>query len=277
MFSKRIVLLLTAIVLLITISLHAESVFIKNGQIYEGKIVKENDSAVVIVLKDRTEIKIPRSNIIRITLSSNYKKLQYLKKMDGDAIEIYLVDEDAESYTYRTELESPDEYRILKDDVDGITKKPTAADDWDVQPENADSEKSGEAGGYSISAGGGIPYGIAGLQYSYYFKIIPEFSIAPYAATGVVYPFIKSGFVPFSFGTMFAYGTRHRLFADFTFCFYQDSQSEDRRIFSGAAGYEFCPDGGFIVRIAAGPCYELHDGKGRLFPVLPSAGVGFKF
>lgn len=277
--NRKRVIFSTAILitLLIVVPSFAESVFIKNGQIYEGRIVKENDSAVVIVLKDRTEMKIPRSNIIRITPNSNYKKMQYLKKMDGDVVEIYLVDEDAESYTYRTELDSPDEHRIAKDDVDGITKKRTGTEDADVQPENADSEKSGETGGYSLSAGGGIPYGIAGLQYSYYFKIIPDFSIAPYVGTGVIYPVFKSGFVPFSFGSMFTYGTRHRAFADFTYSFYQDSNSEDRRLFSGAAGYEFCSDGGLVFRVSAGPAYEIHGREGRLFPVLPAVGIGFKF
>lgn len=110
------------VLIFISTTAFAESVFLKDGTIYEGKIVKEDDNSVVLLSSDKTEIKIQRSNIIRVIFHKNYRNKQYLHKMNGDVIEMYLVDEDSNNYTYRTDLTSPDEVSISKNDVDGITK-----------------------------------------------------------------------------------------------------------------------------------------------------------
>jgi len=113
-----------AAVLLLSSSLYAESVFLKDGSIVEGKIVKETDDKV-IMKSIATDVN--RSDIIRTVYHNNYKTKKYITKTDGTVFEVYIVDEDRTSYTCRTKLESKKEIKILKDDVESISKKRVVA------------------------------------------------------------------------------------------------------------------------------------------------------
>jgi hypothetical protein len=104
-----------------------ESVFLKDGNILEGKISKENDKKITIILTADETREVDRKDIIRTVYHSNYKDKKYLTKMDGTVLEVYIVDEDKAGYTYRLNLDSADEIRIAKDDVDGISKRKVAA------------------------------------------------------------------------------------------------------------------------------------------------------
>jgi hypothetical protein len=120
---KRISVILLFIFLLLPCSLSAESVFLKNGDIIEGMILKETGSSIEINMSDKNTRKIARSDVIRILYHGNYKNRKYLTKTDGTVIEVYIVDEDAKGYTYRISLNSPLEKYISKDDVDSISRK----------------------------------------------------------------------------------------------------------------------------------------------------------
>lgn len=123
---KRLSVIISVVFLLIlsfiTFSF-GESVFLKDGNILEGKITKENDKKITIVLAEEETREIERKDIIRTVYHSNYKDKRYLTKMDGTVLEVYIVDEDKTGYTYRLKLDSADEIRIAKDDVDGISKR----------------------------------------------------------------------------------------------------------------------------------------------------------
>jgi len=110
-------------ILILTGSAFAESIFLKDGSIVEGKVIKETDAELQVELTDGTNRNFFRKDIIRTIYHDTYKNLKYLNKMDGSVITVYLVDEDKTSYTYRLKLDSPDEVRISKDDVDSISKK----------------------------------------------------------------------------------------------------------------------------------------------------------
>ena len=280
LFKKSVLIIAFIVISAYFIPLAAESVFVKSGVIYEGKVVRENDNQVVLVLKDSTEIKIPRNNIIRILLHNNYKKKQYLNKLNGDVIEIYLVDEDQDSYTYRTDLYSSEEYRISKDDVDGITKKRRSV----IQEKAAQDKKTGKekqvktdngtskAGtdGYALIAGAGFPYGLFGLQGAYYWQLNNSTSLAPYFGPGVVVPAMGGGTVPLSLGSMLIYGERHRFFVDLT-CVCVIGEAVGGSL---SAGYEFCSNSGIIFRISAGAAFI---GDSWCPYPLPAIGVGYKF
>lgn len=128
--QKRLSVMLPAILLLLfslnTLSF-GESVFLKDGNILEGKISKENDKKITITLSEDETREIDRKDIIRTVYHGNYKDKRYLTKMDGTVIEVYIVDEDKAGYTYRVKLDSPDEVRIAKDEVDGISKRKVVA------------------------------------------------------------------------------------------------------------------------------------------------------
>lgn len=130
MRQKRLFIMLPAILLLLfslsTLSF-GESVFLKDGNILEGKISKENDKKITITLLTDETREIERKDIIRTIYHSNYKDKKYLTKMDGTVLEVYIVDEDKTVYFYRLKLDSPDEVRIAKDEVDGISKRKVVA------------------------------------------------------------------------------------------------------------------------------------------------------
>jgi hypothetical protein len=115
------------VIFLLILSLNSlsfgESVFLKDGNILEGKISNENDKKITITFSADETREIERKDIIRTVYHNNYKDKRYLTKMDGTVLEVYIVDEDKTGYIYRLKLDSPDEVRIAKDDVDGISKR----------------------------------------------------------------------------------------------------------------------------------------------------------
>ncbi|MEW6528044.1 MAG: hypothetical protein AB1444_15415 [Spirochaetota bacterium] len=102
----------------------AESIFLKDGSIIEGDIVKETDKAMDVKLPEGKKITIQRKDILRTLVSTSYKTKMYIMKNDKTVLSVYIVEEDNESYTYRTELLSAEEYKINKDDVLFVSKIP---------------------------------------------------------------------------------------------------------------------------------------------------------
>ena len=101
---------------------YAESVFLKDGSIVQGKVISENSKSLKLACTDESKREVFRSNILRVLYHDEYKFKRYLNKVDGSVLEVYIVDEDKNSYTYRTDLYSPKETKILKDRVDSISK-----------------------------------------------------------------------------------------------------------------------------------------------------------
>jgi hypothetical protein len=117
----------TAMLLCMCISctVYAESVFLKDGSIIEGNILKETKTTTEIITSDKTSKTVPRSEILRILYHNNYKNRCYLTRTDGSVVAVYIVDEDSGSYVYRTELSSRKEMRILKNEVVSVSKRKT--------------------------------------------------------------------------------------------------------------------------------------------------------
>ncbi len=95
-------------------SAFAESVFLKDGSIIEGDIVKETDKATTVKTKEGKTVTIQRKDILRTLVNESYKTKMYIMKSNKEVLGVYIVEEDNESYTYRTELQSAEEYKINK-------------------------------------------------------------------------------------------------------------------------------------------------------------------
>ncbi|NMB64109.1 MAG: hypothetical protein GYA16_04480 [Spirochaetes bacterium] len=102
----------------------AESVFLKDGTIIEGDIVKETDKATTVKTREGKTVTIQRKDILRMLVNESYKTKMYIMKSSKEVLGVYIVEEDNESYTYRTELQSAEEYKINKDDVLFVSKIP---------------------------------------------------------------------------------------------------------------------------------------------------------
>ncbi|MEW6528043.1 MAG: hypothetical protein AB1444_15410 [Spirochaetota bacterium] len=113
----------------------AESIFLKDGSIIEGDIVKETDKAMDVKLPDGKKMTIQRKDILRTLVSTSYKTKMYIMKNDKTVVPVYIVEEDNERYVCRKELQSAEEFVVLKEDVMFVSK---------VAPESIIDEKAKE-------------------------------------------------------------------------------------------------------------------------------------
>lgn len=104
-------------------ALAAESVFLKDGSIVEGRVVRENDREVQLALSAGGRSSIPRGEILRTVYHEEYKQKRFIYLMSGEMIEGFIVDEDRETYTYRRDLASARENRVARSKVDFISKR----------------------------------------------------------------------------------------------------------------------------------------------------------
>ncbi|HNX59494.1 MAG TPA: hypothetical protein PKK43_10375 [Spirochaetota bacterium] len=112
-------LLLSIILSIVTCgSVFAESVFLLDGSIVEGKIVRENDSGVMLrKYSDSREVSFKYNDIIRISYDNDYRKKSYIRLKNGKVLSGYIVEQTKTHYICRTSLNSPNESRFGKDDV----------------------------------------------------------------------------------------------------------------------------------------------------------------
>ncbi|HPS56628.1 MAG TPA: fibronectin type III domain-containing protein [Spirochaetota bacterium] len=98
-------------------SLRAEFIFLKDGSIIEGTITSDAADYLTLQTKDKKEKQITRSNILRILYTRLSLGKVYVQKRDGKGIEVYMVDEDQESWTFREDLYKPVEFKLKRTEV----------------------------------------------------------------------------------------------------------------------------------------------------------------
>ncbi|MBP7737090.1 MAG: hypothetical protein KA369_14020 [Spirochaetes bacterium] len=117
------IILFTAAIAIISSSLHAESIFLRDGSIVEGTITTENFETITVKQYNGKSRAVPRKEIIRTLFNDHYKTMFYFQ-LDGDEmVEGYIVEEDALSYRLRPDLYSPREKVILKTKINSYSKK----------------------------------------------------------------------------------------------------------------------------------------------------------
>ena len=106
-----------------TLPVQAEFVFLKNGSIIEGKVTADSADSITVRDKENKEKLIPRNSILRMLYTSLKLGKIYIQKRDGEGIVAFMVDEDRDSYTFRKELNKPDEFVLQRSDVLFIAEK----------------------------------------------------------------------------------------------------------------------------------------------------------
>ena len=119
-YTLRFAFVLIAAVIVFPVPIWAESVFVKDGSIVEGTVDSENDKRVVVKLSDNTKKEIKRADIIRIAYGDEYKTKSFIYKKDDTLLEGYIVDENRETYTVRTNITSIVEIQIPRKSVRAI-------------------------------------------------------------------------------------------------------------------------------------------------------------
>lgn len=113
----RHILFAIALAMVFTIPLSAEYVFTKDGSIIQGKIISDSKDYITITTPDKKSKTITRNNIIRILYTELYMGKIFVNLIDGSVIEVYMVDENQNSYTFRKELYKPEEFVVKREDV----------------------------------------------------------------------------------------------------------------------------------------------------------------
>jgi hypothetical protein len=103
--------------------LQAEAVFMKDGTLIEGKIIKENNLSLFIQPPVGATKEIQRSELLRILFNDDYKNKVYINNLDNSRVEGYIVYEDKDNYIIREDLKSIKEITLLKTKVNSISKK----------------------------------------------------------------------------------------------------------------------------------------------------------
>lgn len=105
----------------------AEYVFLKSGKVVEGKIVEDKARTVVVLKADGSREEVARDDILRINYTKMYTGKLSIMKSNEEVFDAYIVEEDQNTVTFRTEWESPREFTMNRDDILFMTRKnPTA-------------------------------------------------------------------------------------------------------------------------------------------------------
>lgn len=110
--------ILAALIILGTAAnLHAEYIFLKDGSIIQGQILSENTSEITILKTDKKTVTVKRSDTMRVLYTEIYLGKIFIQLTNGKNIGCYMVDEDRETYTFRMELYSPEEFKYKREQV----------------------------------------------------------------------------------------------------------------------------------------------------------------
>jgi fibronectin type 3 domain-containing protein len=118
---------ISASVLLPGERLAAEFVFLKDGRIITCKILNETPSTMTVLETGGKTIIVSRKSIVRVLYTQLYRGKLYIQKIDGSVIEAYIIDEDQEHYILRSDLNSPKEFMMKRDEVLFMTRKNPSA------------------------------------------------------------------------------------------------------------------------------------------------------
>lgn len=99
------------------------SVFLTDGSIIDCRIIKEGIQAIEVQPVEGDRKILSRISIMRIRYNNSYRDRKIFNKTDGTRIEGYIMEEDSESYIYRTELYSPAEAKIYKSELRSISRR----------------------------------------------------------------------------------------------------------------------------------------------------------
>ena len=117
----------------------AEYIFLKDGSILTGKIESETPVAISLVKTDGTRQMINHNNIIRVLYTELYMGRVYVQQTNGKGLEVFMVDEDQEYYTFRYELYKPEEIKIKRTNVLFMARKnPTGLQAIKIEPDRID-------------------------------------------------------------------------------------------------------------------------------------------
>jgi hypothetical protein len=104
--------------------LHAEILFLKDGSVLYGTIIKETDTHITFTIKKKkVEKSYKRKDVLRVRYDDTELKTKFIYKKDGTFIKGFIVDEDAEKILIRENLYKMKEIPIQRMQISSISDK----------------------------------------------------------------------------------------------------------------------------------------------------------
>jgi hypothetical protein len=186
--------------------LSAEYIFLKDGSILECKILDETPDMFTVRVKDDRKLVFLRNTIIRVLYTKFYMGKVYIYKTGGQILEAYIVDEDRENYTVRTNISKPEEFTIKRIDVEFVSRKKVADRKQQERSQKAPADKSRGMlglGPLEIAPGAGCQFPVS--RWARYLKPAPSGHInIGYGLSGI--PAVHTIPVLSSFGIAMKFG-----------------------------------------------------------------------
>ncbi len=124
--KRRIVFILILLIIAAGIAyvlpVHAEIIYLKDGQVLKGSIVFENKKIVKVKTKYMTRI-LKRAHIKRVLYGERDMEQIYILLTDDTVIQGFLVDQDATKVVYRIKKNSPKDITISKTKVVQLSRE----------------------------------------------------------------------------------------------------------------------------------------------------------
>ncbi len=114
--NKKLLYFTGALVYILVFSgpLFSEYIFLKNGSIHKGRIVKDTADSITIRTENKKYKTFPRARIMRILYTDLYMGKVYVRLTDGTVVEAYQVDEEQKYLIFRKKLYSPKEFKLKR-------------------------------------------------------------------------------------------------------------------------------------------------------------------
>ncbi|MBN1499602.1 MAG: fibronectin type III domain-containing protein [Spirochaetes bacterium] len=119
----KILIVIFAFLLFFSSTISAEFVFLTDGAIIEGKIIKESNASITVRSNGNKNLEINRNTVQRIFYGDLRLDKIYVQKRDGKGFTAYKVDENRDVYTFRSNLMVNEEFTIKKSDVLFMTER----------------------------------------------------------------------------------------------------------------------------------------------------------
>lgn len=203
----RFIIISVLFILLISYGkLSAEYIFLKDGSIVKCKMLNETPEELTVHVKGGRKLVFLRDTIIRVLYTKFYMGKVYIYKTDGKVLEVYIVDEDQENYTVRTNINKPEEFTIKRIDVLFVSRKKEAGRKQQERSKKVSIDESRGMlglGPLEIAPGAGCQIPVA--RWGSYLKPAPSGHISiAYGLSGI--PAVRKIPVLSSFGIALKFG-----------------------------------------------------------------------
>lgn len=118
LYDRKKIPLIIAILVCAAIPLSAEYLFLTDGSIIQGRVIRESAAGVFFRSNDSKKNAVyPISQVMRVHYAELNMSRLYIQLKDGESMRAFMVDEDHTSYVLRKELNDPTEFRLERSKV----------------------------------------------------------------------------------------------------------------------------------------------------------------